>query len=82
MVPAYEIFIPNPLTRRYIRERRYVDAIAEMDKPAMKEIGCVTYVDSLHRLVTEEWVDYHLALEHAGDQAEKLKSRLKGIELK
>lgn len=82
VVPAYEIFIPNPLTRRYIRERRYIDAIAEMDKPAMKEIGCVTYVDSLHRLVTEEWVDFHLALEHAGDQAEKLKSRLKGIELK
>lgn len=82
VVPAYEIFMPNPLTRRYIREKRYTDAIAEMDKPAMKEIGCVTYVDSLYKLVTEEWVDYHLALEHAGDYAEKLRSRLKGIDLK
>jgi twitching motility protein PilT len=82
VVPAYEIFVPNPLTRRYIREKRYTDAVSEMDKPAMKELGCVTYVDSLYQLVTEEWVDYHLALEQAGDKAEKLKSRLKGIEVK
>jgi len=82
VVPAYEIFMPNPLTRRYIRERRYVEAVAEMEKPAMKEIGCVTYVDSLHKLVTEEWIDYHTALEHAGDRAEKLKARLKGIDMK
>ncbi len=82
VVPAFEIFVPNNLTRRYIRERRYQDAVAEMEKPSMKELGCVTYVDSLHKLVTEEWVDYHLALEHAGDRAEKLKARLIGIELK
>ncbi len=82
VVPAYEIFRPNPLTRRYIREMRYMDAIAEMDKPAMKEIGCVTYVDSLHMLVTEEWVTYQTALEQAGDHAEKLRARLKGIDLK
>ncbi len=82
VVPAYEIFIPNPLTRRYIRERRYVEACAEMEKPAMKELGCVTYVDSLHMLVTEEWVEYHTALEHAGEKAEKLKARLLGISMK
>jgi len=82
VVPAYEIFIPNPLTRRYIREMRHTEAVAEMEKPAMKELGCVTYVDSLHQLVTEEWVDYNLALEHAGDQAEKLKARFKGIDIK
>jgi twitching motility protein PilT len=82
VVPAYEIFIPNPLTRRYIRERRYQEAVAEMEKPAMKELGCVTYVDSLHYLVSEEWVDYHVALDNAGDKAEKLKSRLKGIDMK
>jgi len=82
VVPAYEIFIPNPLTRRYIREMRYTEAIAEMDKPAMKELGCVTYVDSLHQLVTQEWVEYQLALQHAGDQAEKLKARFKGIDIK
>jgi len=82
VVPAYEIFIPNPLTRRYIRERRYQDAVAEMEKPAMKELGCVTYIDSLYRLVTEEWIDYHTALEHAGDKAEKLKGRMIGIEIK
>lgn len=82
VVPAYEIFIPNPLTRRYIRERRYQEAVAEMEKPAMKELGCVTYVDSLYDLVYNEWVDYHTALDNAGDRAEKLKSRLKGIELK
>ncbi|NLE58790.1 MAG: Flp pilus assembly complex ATPase component TadA, partial [Planctomycetes bacterium] len=82
VVPAYEIFRPNQLTRRYIRERRYTEAVAEMEKQAMKEIGCVTYVDSLHRLVTEEWIDYHTALEHSGDQAEKLKARLKGIDMK
>ncbi len=82
VVPAYEIFIPNPLTRRYIRERRYQEAVAEMEKPAMKELGCVTYVDSLFDLVYNEWVDYHTALDNAGDKAEKLKSRLKGIELK
>lgn len=82
IIPAYEIFVPNNLTRRYIREKRYQDAIAEMEKPAMKEIGCVTYVDSLHKLVTEEYVEYHLALEHAGDKAEKLKARLIGIDLK
>lgn len=82
VVPAFEIFIPNPLTRRYIREGRYYDAIAEMEKPVMKEIGCVTYVDSLYTLVTEEWVDHHLALEHAGEHSEKLRARLKGIELK
>lgn len=79
IVPAYEIFIPNPLTRRYIRELKYTEAVAEMEKPAMKDIGCVTYVDSLHKLVVEEWVDYSMALEQAGDQAEKLKARLKGI---
>lgn len=82
VVPAYEIFIPNPLTRRYIREMRYTEAVSEMDKPAMKELGCVTYVDSLYKLVTEEWVDFHTALEHAGDKAEKLKARLKGIDMK
>ncbi len=82
VIPAYEVFVPNNLTRRYIRERRYQDAVAEMEKPSMKEIGCVTYVDSLHKLVTEELVEYHLALEHAGDKAEKLKARLIGIELK
>lgn len=82
VVPAYEIFIPNPLTRRYIRERRYQDAVAEMEKPAMKELGCVTYVDSLYKLVTEEWIDYHTALEHAGDKAEKLKGRMIGIDIK
>lgn len=82
VVPAYEIFMPNPLTRRYIREHRYPEAVAEMEKPAMKEIGCVTYVDSLYKLVTEEWVDYQVALENAGDRAEKLKARLKGIDMK
>lgn len=82
VVPAYEIFIPTPLTRRYIRELRYTEAVSEMEKPAMREIGCVTYVDSLHKLVTEEWVDYHTALDQAGDKAEKLKARLKGIDMK
>jgi twitching motility protein PilT len=82
VVPAYEIFMPNPLTRRYIRERRYQEAVSEMEKPAMKELGCVTYVDSLYELVINEWVDYHTALDNAGDKAEKLKSRTKGIELK
>ena len=48
----------------------------------MKELGCVTYVDSLFQLVYEEWVDYHTALDNAGDKAEKLKSRLKGIDMK
>lgn len=79
VVPAYEIFIPTPLTRRYIREGRYTEATEEMHKPSMKEVGCVTYVDSLHKLVTEEWIDFPVAIEHAGDQAEKLKARLKGI---
>lgn len=82
VVPAYEIFIPNPLTRRYIRERRYTDAVAEMEKPAMRELGCVTYVDSLYKLVTEEWIDFRVALEHAGDRAEKLKARMVGIDIK
>lgn len=82
VVPAYEIFRPNPLTRRYIRERRYTEAVAEMEKQSMKELGCVTYVDSLYKLVTEEWIDYHTALEHSGDQAEKLKAKLKGIDMK
>jgi twitching motility protein PilT len=81
VVPAYEIFIPNPLTRRYIRETRYTEAVAEMEKPTMKEVGCVTYVDSLHKLVVEQWVDYQLALEHAGEHAERLKSRVKGIDV-
>ncbi len=82
IIPAYEIFIPNPLTRRYIREMRYQEAVAEMDKPAMKELGCVTYVDSLYKLVIEEYVKYDVALENAGDKAEKLKARLKGIDMK
>ena len=81
VVPTFEIFVPNPLTRRYIRERRYTEAVAEMEKPAMKEIGCITYVDSLYKLVSEEWVEYHLALEHAGDKAEKLKARTIGIDI-
>lgn len=81
VVPAYEIFIPNPLTRRYIREKRYQQAVAEMEKPVMKEAGCVTYVDSLFLLVTGDWVDYQLALEHAGDKAERLKARLLGIDI-
>ena len=82
VVPAYEIFIPNPLTRRYIRERRYTEAVAEMEKPAMKELGCVTYVDSLYNLIIGEWIDYRTALEHAGDKAEKLKGRMVGIDIK
>ncbi len=82
VVPAYEIFIPNPLTRRYIRERRYVEAVEEMEKPAMKELGCVTYVDSLYQLIMDEWIDYHVGIEHCGDKAEKLKARLSGISLK
>lgn len=81
VIPAYEIFMPNPLTRRYIREQRFADAIDEMEKPSMKELGCVTYVDSLYKLVNEEWVDYHVALEYAGEHAEKLASRVKGIDL-
>lgn len=81
VVPAYEIFFPNSLTRRYIREMRYTEAIEEMEKPTMKELGCVTYVDSLHRLVVEEWADYQIALEHAGEHAEKLIARVKGIDL-
>lgn len=82
VIPAYEIFMPNPLTRRYIRELRYQEACAEMDKPAMKELGCVTYVDSLYKLVNEEWIKYDVALENAGDKAEKLKAKLKGIDMK
>jgi len=82
VVPAYEIFFPNSLTRRYIRELKYSDAVAEMEKPTMKEHGCVTYVDSLHRLVVEEWVDYQLALQHAGEHAEKLIARVKGFDLR
>ena len=81
VVPAYEIFIPNPLTRKYIRKGRYTEATLEMHKPAMRELGCVTYVDSLYKLITEEWIDYHVGLEHSGDQAEKLKARLKGIDM-
>jgi hypothetical protein len=42
----------------------------------------VTYVDSLYRLVSEEWVSYNVALEQAGDKAEKLKARMKGIDMK
>ncbi len=79
VVPAYSIFIPNPMTRRMIRELRYADAIAEMESPIMKNIGCVTYVDSLHKLVTDEWVDFHVALEHAGEHSEKLAARVRGI---
>lgn len=82
VVPAYSIFIPNPMTRRLIREMRYADAIAEMDSPVMKNIGCVTYVDSLHKLVVDDWVDFHIALEHAGEHAEKLAARVRGIETK
>ena len=80
-MPAYEILRPNTLIRRYIREMRFPEVVTEMSKPAMREQGCVTYVDSLHKLVSEEWIDYHMALEHAGDQAEKLKARLKGIDM-
>lgn len=82
VVPAYEIFIPNSLTRKYIRDAKYTDAVAEMEKPAMQELGCVTYVDSLYKLITEEWIDYHVAMDNAGDKAEKLKARLKGIDMK
>jgi twitching motility protein PilT len=82
VVPAYEIFFPNSLTRRYIREMKYTAAVEEMEKPTMKELGCITYVDSLHRLVVEEWVDYQLALQHAGEHAEKLTARVKGIDLR
>jgi hypothetical protein len=45
-------------------------------------LGCITYVDSLFKLVEEEWVDYRLALEHAGEHAEKLTARVKGIDLR
>ncbi|OHB76448.1 MAG: hypothetical protein A2W31_13460 [Planctomycetes bacterium RBG_16_64_10] len=82
VVPAYEIFFPNSLTRRYIREMRYADAVAEMEKQTMKELGCVTYVDSLHRLIIDEFVDYQIALQHAGEHAEKLKGRVKGFEVR
>ncbi len=61
---------------------KYTAAVEEMEKPTMKELGCITYVDSLHRLVVEEWVDYQLALQHAGEHAEKLTARVKGIDLR
>ena len=79
IIPAYEIFMPNPLTRRYIREMKYTDAVAEMEKPAMKDLGCVTYVDSLYQLVVDEWVEYSTAMEQAGDQVERLKADRKSV---
>ncbi|MBI1338423.1 MAG: PilT/PilU family type 4a pilus ATPase [Phycisphaera sp.] len=75
-VPAIEVLLQSPPTRKYILEARE----HELDQviKAERELGMQSFTDSLAGLVEKELVHPQVAMNHANNPQE-LKMRLRGI---
>ena len=77
MVPAVEILLQGPLTRRYILECREheLNEVIKQNRNA----GMQTFTDSLVQLVEQEFVHPRVA-QSSANSPEEVKMRLRGIE--
>lgn len=75
-LPAIEIMINTPIIRKLISEEREADIPAAI-RSGQNE-GMQDFIDSLHKLVEEEYIDLKVALKYAPN-VEELKMALKGI---
>lgn len=75
-VPAVEILINTPIVRKLISEQREADLPAAIRAGSGE--GMIDFIESLRRLVEEEYIDLKKALEYAPN-VEELKMALKGI---
>jgi twitching motility protein PilT len=75
-LPAIEIMINTPIIRKLISEEREADIPAAIR--AGQSEGMQDFIDSLHKLVEEEYIDLKVALKYAPN-VEELKMALKGI---
>ena len=75
-LPAIEIMINTPIIRKLISEERESDIPAAIR--AGQNEGMQDFIDSLHKLVEEEYIDLKVALKYAPN-VEELKMALKGI---
>ncbi len=75
-LPALEIMINTPIIRKLISEEREADIPAAIR--AGQNEGMQDFIDSLHKLVEEEYIDLKVALKYAPN-VEELKMALKGI---
>ncbi|MCD6174547.1 MAG: PilT/PilU family type 4a pilus ATPase [Planctomycetes bacterium] len=75
-LPALEIMINTPIIRKLISEEREADIPAAIR--AGQHEGMQDFIDSLHKLVEEEYIDLKVALKYAPN-VEELKMALKGI---
>lgn len=76
LVPAVEIMLSTPATRKLIDEGRdieIIDVIREGHHDGMQD-----FVESLRQLVEKEWIEHSVAYE-AAPNPEELRMRLKGI---
>jgi twitching motility protein PilT len=76
VVPAIEILIANPITKKLISEEREAD-LPSVIRSCQNE-GMQDYTESLRKLVIDEWVDLKEALSVAPN-VDELKMALKGI---
>ncbi len=76
-VPAVEILLQSPVTRKYILDEREHE-LTEVIKES-REMGMQTFTDSLVELVHKQYIHPRVAHE-AAMNPEELKMRLKGIE--
>ena len=75
-MPAIEILIANPIVKKLISEEREADLPSVIR--ACQNEGMQDFTESLRKLVSEEWVELKIALQHAPN-VEELKMALKGI---
>jgi twitching motility protein PilT len=76
-VPAVEILLQSPVTRKYILDQREHE-LNEVIKNA-RQMGMQSFTDALVDLVMKQWIHPRVAFESALNP-EELKMRLKGIE--
>ena len=75
-IPAIEILIANPITKKLISEEREAD-IPSVIRSCQNE-GMQDFTESLRILILEEWIDLKVGLQYAPN-VEELKMALKGI---
>lgn len=75
-LPSIEIMINTPIIRKLISEEREADIPSAIR--AGKSEGMQDFIDSLHKLIEEEYIDLKVGLEYAPN-VEELKMALKGI---
>jgi len=75
-IPAIEILIANPITKKLISEEREAD-IPSVIRSCQNE-GMQDFTESLRKLILEEWIDLKVGLDYAPN-VEELKMALKGI---